>query len=472
MLKMNGGIYMSKKLKIYIGILFITTILSSLYWFSTSKIDVNILPFFIILMIFAEAYKVPVMLLGSKEHVKISWSLVISISALIGGGIGEAIIVNLIGGLICSVFPKRLPLIKIIYNFSSYGVSIILTYTIFLTLQIYDPILKSNPLLELIYVPILYLVINFSISAFLMKILSNRPLKSILIDFIGPYYHHYILFSFVGGIQGYFYKENGLNSLLLTSVLVGVIIHSFRRTAINANVRITELEESNQKFNSLANELDQTLEQFIQTLTATIDARDPYTYGHSLQVSNYAFALANELELDAEESNKIRIAGLLHDIGKISIPESILFKTGRLTEEEYSIMKTHSEIGKEILSGIPRLSSVATLVGMHHERYNGSGYPNNLKTNQILIGAHILGVADTLDAILSNRSYKDEKNLDEAFNEFKRCRGTTFHPEVVDALFNLRGKLGDEAFCNSAKLVDQSVVTGNTKTNRGFILKY
>ncbi len=457
-------------LKIYISLLCFSATALSIYWFVGSTIDMRVLPYFVALIILAEAYKVQLFLYDTKERVSLSWSLVVTISVLVGSGIGEAIIVNLIGGIVCSIYPKRLPIIKIIYNISSYLLTVTLTYTIFRFLVQYDLFFSSGKLFELIYIPIIYLSINFSIGTLLMKILTMKRMKSILADIIGSYYHYYLIFSFIGGIQGYFYKVYGMSSLILTSILIGVVLHSFKKTADIANARIVELDESNRKSNKLAKELDQTLEQFIHTLTATIDARDPYTYGHSLQVSNYAWAIATELKLSEQEIETVRIAGLLHDIGKISIPESILFKEGRLTEEEYSIMKTHASIGEEILSDIPRLDTVSILVGMHHERYDGSGYPRNLLKDEIPIGAHILGVSDTLDAIISNRSYKDERSVDDALKEIKRCYGT-FHPDVINALINLHNKLGDEPFINSAQLVEHSMFEGKLKNSRDFFNK-
>lgn len=460
---------MQLSIKIYIFILAAISISFSLLWFDPSSLHLLTLPLFILLMILGEAYKIPVILYDSKEYVKISWSLVVSISVLAGSGITDAIIVNLIGGIICSFYPKRLPLIKVFYNIFSYLSSMTITYLFYKSLKEVDILSGSSYLFELLLIPVIYLIVNCTINLVLLKLVTKKNFIQLVNNMIMPHLHHFILFSFIGGIQGYFYKENGIFAFIPTSILIGIVLYSFKNNAHYANERIMELENSNKNMEKLAEALDQTLDEFIMTLTATIDARDPYTYGHSLQVSNYAVALATELNLNKEEIETIRIAGLLHDIGKISIPEEILFKDGKLTSEEYEIMKKHPVIGEEILSDIPRLSNVAKLVGMHHERYNGSGYPESLVTNQIPLGAHILGVADTLDAILSSRSYKKERTVEEAMTEFNRCRGTHFHPTVVDALFKLRTRAGDEAFLNSATLIDSSLIKGKIKTNRGYL---
>jgi putative nucleotidyltransferase with HDIG domain len=460
---------MPRSVKTYVISLFILSVVQSIYWFLSDSPHAAVLSFLILFVILAEALRVPVIVVNSTEQVKISWSIIISIASLIGLNITDSIILNLVGAIACSFYPRRIPFVKLVYNVSSYVFTV--TFTYFLAIQIHKffPYIDSIPLTELIYIPGLYILINFSINIILLKLLTRKATRDLLADLVNPYLHIYALFGFIGGVAGLLYKLYGPHSLLVTSILVMLIVISFMKTAKSAYQRIQQLEESNQKSADLAKELDRTLEQFIQTLTATVDARDPYTFGHSYQVSTYAFAIASEMGLSEEEVETIRVAGLLHDIGKISIPESILHKEGKLTYEEYEIMKQHAEIGEEILSDIPHLKEVADLVGKHHERFNGAGYPRGLKTQDIPLGAHILGVADTLDAILSNRSYKKEKTVEEAMLEFERCRGNLFHPEVVDALLRLRQTLGDDGFKNSANLIDQKIIVGKVRTNRNIV---
>jgi putative nucleotidyltransferase with HDIG domain len=460
---------MPRQVKTYVITLFILSLVQSIYCFFSSAPHVGVLAILIVFMILAEAFRVPVIVENSQEQVKISWSLIISIASLIGLNITDSIILNLVAALACSFYPKRIPFIKLVYNVSNLVCTVTLTHYFAIKIKEFFPYINSIPLTELIYIPGLYIVINFGFNIILLKILTRKDTRELINGIVSPYLHIYALFGFIGGVSGLLYKQYGPNSLLVTSLLVLLIVISFMKTAQTAYQRIQQLEESNRKSAELANELDSTLEQFIQTLTATVDARDPYTFGHSYQVSYYAFTIASEMGLSKEEVETIRVAGLLHDIGKISIPESILHKVGKLTYEEYEIMKQHAEIGEEILSDIPRLKEVANLVGKHHERFNGTGYPQGLNTLHIPIGAHILGVADTLDAILSNRSYKKEKTVEEAIKEFERCRGTLFHPEVVDALLRIRQTLGDDGFKNSANLIDQKIIVGKIRTNRNIL---
>ena len=181
---------------------------------------------------------------------------------------------------------------------------------------------------------------------------------------------------------------------------------------------------------------------FIHTaiaLAAAIDARDTYTHGHTERVTNHCLAISKELEGVPEVANyknfreTLQIAALLHDIGKIGIPDHILNKHGRLTPEEFEEIKKHSVVGATILHPIKELGDVAREVRHHQECYDGSGYPDGLKANQIPLIARIIAVADAFDAIITNRPYRKKKNTEEAIQELKRCSGTQFDPIVVSA---------------------------------------
>ncbi len=181
---------------------------------------------------------------------------------------------------------------------------------------------------------------------------------------------------------------------------------------------------------------------FIHTaiaLAAAIDARDAYTHGHTERVTGYSLAIARELhglpEI-AEYSNfreTLQIAALLHDIGKIGIPDRLLNKHNKLTPEEYEEIKMHSIIGATILSPIRELRDVSKEVRAHQECYDGSGYPDGLKGNDIPLVARIIGVADAFDAMTTTRSYRKERRAEDAVEELKRCSGTQFDPVIVGA---------------------------------------
>lgn len=171
----------------------------------------------------------------------------------------------------------------------------------------------------------------------------------------------------------------------------------------------------------------------VRVLAATVDAKDHYTRHHSTNVSFYARSLAREMNLDPAEVRRIDLAALLHDIGKIAVPDQILQKPGALTAEERLLVNTHASIGGNILAQASHLQHLVPLVRHHHERYDGTGYPDGLKGDEIPLGAAILNLADSFDTMTTRRIYRAPLNLDAAVAELRRCSGTQFHPEMVKA---------------------------------------
>jgi|GEM_PF-1329089 len=175
----------------------------------------------------------------------------------------------------------------------------------------------------------------------------------------------------------------------------------------------------------------------IKMLIRIINAKDKYTYGHSERVGRYAVAIARALGLNEEDIRTIRMGAFLHDVGKIEISRSILMKKGPLTEEEFSIIKKHPFWGAGIIKAVESLSPTLPLIKFHHEHFNGKGYPLGLKGRQIPLHARIMAVADSFDAMTSNRPYSKRKNMEEAVKEIRRCSGTQFDPEIVDAFIRV-----------------------------------
>jgi putative nucleotidyltransferase with HDIG domain len=185
-------------------------------------------------------------------------------------------------------------------------------------------------------------------------------------------------------------------------------------------------------------ELKELLFGIIRALTAAIDAKDPYTSGHSERVARIAVRLAEELGIPAQQRSDLYLAGLLHDIGKIGIDDVVLKKTGPLTSEEYRKIQSHVEIGVTILRDLRKLSHILPGVRHHHERLDGTGYPDHLSGEEIPFEARILAVADSFDAMSSNRPYRKRLTPMQIDDIFRKGRGTQWEPKVVDALFACR----------------------------------
>lgn len=175
----------------------------------------------------------------------------------------------------------------------------------------------------------------------------------------------------------------------------------------------------------------------LQALTSSIDAKDRYTCGHSERVAHLSARLARAMKMPGEEIERIRIAGLVHDVGKIGVPEAVLCKQGKLTDEEFAAIKLHPEIGHRILQDIEPLADVLPGVLHHHERFDGKGYPHGLAGLAIPLFARIIALADTFDAMSSNRSYRSALPREKVLAEIDRCAGTQFDPAVVRAFQKL-----------------------------------
>lgn len=176
------------------------------------------------------------------------------------------------------------------------------------------------------------------------------------------------------------------------------------------------------------NEID--YHEIIDCITCALDARDPYTAGHSERVSDMALKVCQLIGLKKEDASKIHIAAHLHDIGKIGIPDAVLYKAGKLTDEEFECIKKHPKIGADILGKSHKLSELSDIVLMHHERYDGKGYPLGKAGVDIPIGARIIAICDSIDAIVSNRCYRKAHDFDYCYKEIEKNLGKMYDPIV------------------------------------------
>ncbi|MDO9509507.1 MAG: transporter substrate-binding domain-containing protein [Thermovirgaceae bacterium] len=197
------------------------------------------------------------------------------------------------------------------------------------------------------------------------------------------------------------------------------------------------LVESRESIENSLQSMRRTWEQTIGVLASASETRDPYTAGHQRRVSILAEAIALEMGMEEDMAHSIRMAGLVHDIGKINVPAEILSKPGTLGDVEFALIRTHSEIGYEIMKGIELPWKVADMIRQHHERMDGSGYPAGLKGEGIMLEARIIAVADVVEAMSSHRPYRPSRGLDAALEEIENKKGSLFAPDVVDACLRL-----------------------------------
>ena len=290
----------------------------------------------------------------------------------------------------------------------------------------------------------------------LIKELKNIDSDCVIIAYLDEEKSEIIEHLFSLGIYDFIIKPVNLEKLFL-AVKKGIDTHNLLLT----NRRITQglkegnialekqnmilakrLEDSTRNLTRLYEDLRSTYMRTIKVLAQAIDARDHYTHSHSENVAKYATIIATEMRLSAKEVEIIRQACELHDLGKIGIEDSILMKPGALTEEEWVLIRKHPLIGAQILEPLTFLNDVIDLVRQHHEHYDASGYPEGRKGEDILLGARIINLADSYEAMCSARSYrKVPLTKQAAVEEIKKNSGTQFDPKVVEVFLRVLDKL-------------------------------
>lgn len=227
-------------------------------------------------------------------------------------------------------------------------------------------------------------------------------------------------------IQGYCEKSDKFDQLLL-------LVES----GIKSVKQMDEIKRINEELSESNERLERAYLDMVQTLRYTVEAKDTYTRGHSDRVSEYSVLIGEKLGLPEDQIKTLRIGGLFHDIGKIGIPDSILLKPDKLSDDEYSQIKNHPSIGAHILGSAEIFKDIIPIVKHHHERYDGNGYPSRLKGEEIPYIARIAAVADTFDAMTSRRSYRGPIDIEHVKEEIKRCEGTQFDPQIAEVFLDI-----------------------------------
>jgi|GEM_PF-1908823 len=211
------------------------------------------------------------------------------------------------------------------------------------------------------------------------------------------------------------------------------LVHQLEQQLLETQTANRELVAARDNLQSTIEKLTAMVDGTVRAIAKIVEARDPYTSGHQERVSALAAAIAEDMGLDPDVAAGIRVAGLVHDVGKINVPSEILTKPRHLTPEEFELVKLHPEVARDILSGIDFPWPVTEYVVQHHERLDGSGYPHGLSGEAIAIGSRVLAVSDVVEAMSSHRPYKVAAGLEAALDEIQQNKGVLYDADVVDS---------------------------------------
>ena len=405
---------MPLKLKIYIGVITISAIalflyllpsLPSLYkiWF--------VLIFFIGISAFAEFIPVDLPIGGG-----ISIGFPIDFVMILVYGPALAMLITALGALIAEMIEGKKSWYKVIFNTSQYALTSGIAGMVY---QEAGGIVGAQNIFRFILpatiCALTYCVVNISLFVVVVLFSQNEGIKTIWRMCIKEMIPSYIAEAPMGFIMAIIYTEVGIIGILLFFLPLFLARRSFE---LYAKMRKVYLDT-------------------IRALAAAIDAKDPYTKGHSERVSKNAVALAQEMNLSDQEIENIEYSALLHDVGKIGIEDSILRKEGKLTDREFKKIKEHTIIGANIIKPVDFLKNSYKAVYHHHEKYNGSGYPDGIKEEEIPLSARIIAVVDAYDAMGSDRPYRKKLDKDIIIKVLKEQSGKQFDPEVVKVFLSI-----------------------------------
>lgn len=296
-----------------------------------------------------------------------------------------------------------------------------------------------------------------------LRALETEPMDAVLSDLqmpgisgmtflaeVRPRYRH-LAFLMITGVDdirvGIEAMKKGADDYLVKPLQIEIVMASLERALEKKRLEL-EVENYRQHLEEMVKErtgqletalwrVERSYEDTLEALGAAIDLRDSETAGHSHRVTLYSAKIAKELGAAEHELKTIAMGAWLHDIGKLGIPDAILLKPGALTEEEWIIMRSHAQLGFDIVKRIPFLAHAAEIILTHHERCDGSGYPRGLKTADIPIGARIFAVADTVDAMTSDRPYRSARSFEEAHDEIQRGSGSRYDSRVANVFLSV-----------------------------------
>jgi HD domain-containing protein/MASE9 protein len=421
--------------KIYIGViaaLGLIVLVASSINAPTSVIDPVM--FVVILLLVGFAQRNPVVLFRSSA---ISVAFAVTIAAYVLFGTHVALWATVVAAVVNAYTPKPKPARKILFNFGQFMLS---TYLASSTYQLIGGMVPPGAfvptMLAVAISAAVYFVTSSVLTAAVIALTSAARFVDVWLQNFSWMPVNYLATAVNGAALALAYQSLGVIGVIVFVLPLGIAWYSFKLYMMKS----TQVRERNRELVSLNENLHRTTERLeashvsvIAALLGSLAAKERSTHGHSAATMEHALAVAKSLGLGPDEIAAVNLGTLFHDIGKIGIPEQILLKPSALTEEEWAEMKTHPVIGANLIAEVPNLERIRPIVLAHHEHYDGSGYPNGLKGDEIPLAAQIISVADTYEAMTSTRPYRQALGHTEAVAELRRVAGSQLNPIVVEA---------------------------------------
>ncbi len=398
------------RVKLFFAIITTTATLILLWNIINTDWNINQLIQSLVFGILAIACESLPVALPKGGYVTVSYSIFLSSLLLFPLGV-TLIIITLSCLLIFGKAGLDQPLYKRVFNASQYVLAITAAYTIISLSK--SPYFRFDleSIIFYLMAAAVYMVINMTIVTIIVGFSTSKSPWSIWVVNFRWALPNFMALVPLGFLLALLYKNWGPLGLLLLFIPLLVSRHSFQ---LYIDMRENYLN---------------TVEALVQAL----EAKDTYTSGHSERVGKFAVAIAEEIKMSEEKIEFLKYAAVLHDVGKIGVNEAILNKEGKLLEAEWESIRSHPVIGQTIIKSIKFLFDIGQVVRHHHERYDGKGYPDGIKGIEIPLESRIIAVADTYDAITSDRSYRRGSSHDEAIEELKRASGSQLDPDIVEA---------------------------------------
>ena len=394
--------------------------------------------FVFLLTLAGVAQRNPVRLFRSSA---ISVAFAVKIAAYVLFGISVALWASLVVVGVNAVTPSPKPVRKVLFNF---GQLTIATYAAAMTYQLVGGEVPPGAVVPTIVAVAFSAAVYFFASSLMTTLVIALTSESRFLETWNKNYSwmpvNYIATAINGAALALAYQSMGLFGALVFVLPLGIAWYSFKlymSKSSEVRARVSELQVTNAALETTNRRLEESHLSVIGALLGSLEAKDRYTEGHSAATMFHSVAVAKKLGLGTDEIAAVQLGALFHDIGKIGIPDGILRKPEKLTDEEWIEMRLHPLIGANLLAHVPNLDRVRPIVLAHHERFDGSGYPNGLSGNQIPLAAQIIAVADTYEAMTSTRPYRPALSREVALAELRAVAGKQLNPLVVDVFIQV-----------------------------------